>query len=182
MSAKRRLRPSMAIALAGGALIRQMSRRLSPGCVPEMWCKAITATRSPSPALLGPEAVHNAGELMSAIVAKRPVEYLRAVGLRRHEEPPIVGERVIYALAQARRSDSPFGCSPLNRRNHSRSRGRCGFEHPQPLLVECENRRGEAEIQSDRAAARRHFALRLKEDVEHLLAGVLGGEILRVVA
>jgi len=45
-----------------------------------MWCKAITATRSPSPALLGPEAVHNAGELMSAIVAKRPVEYLERSG------------------------------------------------------------------------------------------------------
>src|ERR1700734_1872189 len=88
---------------------------------------------------------------------------------------------LIYALAQARRSDSPFG-RWLNRRNHSRSRGRCGFEPPQPLLVERENRRGAAEIHPDRAAARRHFALRLEEDVEHLLAGVLGGEILRVVA
>ena len=59
---------------------------------------------------------------------------------------------------------------------------RRGVERPQSPLVEREDRRRQAEIKRRRAAARRHLALRLDEDVEHLLVRVLGGETRGVIA
>ncbi len=106
------------------------------------------------------------------------------------------GDCFVYACAEARRAPlvrrqklacraTASGVAARTSRGGRVQRPRLrssDFERLQALPVERENRSGEVELEPGRPGARRHFALRLDEDVEHFVARVLGGEILRVEA